>query len=81
MPTPKQVRFHFARVDSLIDKLNEAIWDAKRAGVIVYDDKKSHEESLGQPLYEIEIEIGFKKTTEAVLAKAMRQEIRERKIK
>lgn len=73
MPTPKQVRFHYARVVKAHDALQAALNDAHRAGVIDYpDDKfsdeapcKTHWQTWGRNVA----------TTERQLANAMRTEI------
>lgn len=71
MPTPKQVRFHYGKIATLRAKLQEALNDAHRAEVIVYDNYDV--ESPCKTLYETWDRM--KTTTEKTLAEAMRTEI------
>lgn len=77
MPTPKQVRFHFKRVENAWYRLLDAMTDAHNADVIVYDSTKYVEE--GPCKAHRETKERFLKTTEKVLAQAMREEIRKSK--
>lgn len=70
MPTPKQVRYHYARMVKLRWKLQQALTDAHNADVIAYDDSK---DSPCEALSECWARI--KRTTEKQLAQAMREEI------
>jgi hypothetical protein len=75
MPTPKQVRFHFGRIERAHDKLQDALNAAHRADVLEYTDFalqspcKTHSDTWERILA----------TTEKQLASAMRQEIRRSK--
>lgn len=72
MPTPKQVRYHYGRIAKLRAKLQEALNEAHNAQVLMYDDYET--ESPCKTLYETWDRI--KATTEAQLAQAMREEIK-----
>lgn len=71
MPTPKQVRYHYARVSALRWKLGQALNDAYNADVISYTDHETQSpcKMLG------ECWSRFKQTTNSALADAMREEI------
>ena len=73
MPTPKQVRYHFSKVDKLISKLENAMWQAQDAKVIVYKDAAT--QSPGNSLSECYSR--FIDATKDQLAQAMREEIRK----
>lgn len=72
MPTPKQVRYHYARIARLRSRLASALVDAYSVDVIVYEDHET--ESPCAALYEVWRRI--KKSTEKQLAQAMREEIK-----
>lgn len=75
MPTPKQVRFHFGRIERAHNRLQDALNEAHNANVLVYTDYetqspcKTNSETWKRIL----------DTTEKQLASAMRQEIRSGK--
>lgn len=73
MPTPKTVRFHFARISKAHDRLSEYLIQAHNAGVIKYDQSKYTTEGPCNTNGETWSRII--KTTEAQLAQAMREEI------
>lgn len=73
MPTPKQVRFHFAKIARLRWRLQWALNEAHEAKVIVYEDYT--DQSPCSTLSETWERI--KATTEKQLAQAMRDEIKK----
>lgn len=72
MPTPKQVRYHYGRIERAHDRLQEALNAAHNAEVLKYTDFdnqspcKTHNQTWERILA----------TTEKQLAQAMRREIR-----
>ncbi|CAB4169805.1 hypothetical protein UFOVP903_22 [uncultured Caudovirales phage] len=77
MPTVKQVRYHYKKVDALYTKLARALNEAHAAEVLVYADYVN--ESPCKLLFESEDR--FNKTTEKQLADALRYELRTEKPK
>lgn len=72
-PTANQVRYHYKKIDKLISKLELAIWQAKDAGVLQYDQQSHAELSPMRPLYDVYTR--FDNACEKQLAQAMRDEI------
>jgi hypothetical protein len=72
-PTPKQVRYHYKKLQSLYNKLQNEIFAAQRAGVIDYDTTEYLKLSPNIALSECHTRINS--TTEKQLAAAMRIEI------
>jgi len=73
MPTPKQVREHFGNVMKAFEKLERALGRAHSAKVIDYPSGEYAAQAPCKSLYECHERIIA--TTEAQLAKAMREEI------
>lgn len=77
MPTPKQVRYHYGKLNKLMDKLQEALVAAHTAEVIVYSQEFYKEQGPCFSFWEMNSRVD--KTTEKQLAEAMRKEIKEQK--
>lgn len=73
MATPKQVRFHYARLRKLTSALSLALNEAHDANVIRYDKDKFQEDSPCKTHWQTQERIRL--TTEKALAQAMREEI------
>lgn len=73
MPTPKQVRYHYRRVQRAYEKLANALNDAHNCDVLVYENYP--DESPCSTNYQTKQRMD--KTMEKALAQAMRDEIME----
>lgn len=69
--TPKQVRHHYARIFKLAGQYSQAMYDAKHAGVLVWEGEDQSPTAL---LWETRQR--FDKAAEKQLAQAMREEIK-----
>lgn len=75
MPTPKQVRYYFGRIERAHDRLQEALNQAHNADVLVYKDYGAESPCFtNNQTWE-----RILATTEKQLASAMRQEIRNQR--
>jgi hypothetical protein len=74
MPTPKQVREAYKRVDFYIWRLQAALTHAHNIDVIQYDQLKYNELAPCRSLAELRDRV--RASTEKALAQAMREEIR-----
>lgn len=70
MPTPKQVRYHYARVSRLYTRLQGALYQAQDAHVVHFED---FNQSPRTDVFKSESK--FEAATKDALAEAMRKEI------
>lgn len=73
MPTPKQVRHHYARLKKAHHYLEKVLYEAHSIGVINYPQEEYH--SIGPCASHYETWKRIEKTTERQLANAMKEEI------